>query len=77
MEFVTVRDFKMKANKYINKKEDIIITKYGKPVAILSPVGKDGLEDIFLQMKSIFQKSGISKKDALKALSETRKEIYE
>jgi len=77
MEFVTARDFKMKANKYINDKEDIVITKYGKPVAILSPIDQDTVEDIFFRMKSIFREASVSKNDALRALEEARKEIYD
>ncbi len=76
MEFVSARDFKINANKYINKKDDIVITKYGKPVAILSPVGQDTVEDIFFRMKSIFNEADISKDDALTALEEAKKEIY-
>ena len=45
MEFVTTRDFKIKANKYLNKKNDIVITKYGNPVAILSPIEEDSVEE--------------------------------
>ncbi len=77
MEFVTARDFKINANKYVNKKEDIVVTKYGKPVAILSPIEQSSIEDIYFQMKSIMQNSHISKKDALAALKEVRNEVYD
>ena len=76
MEFVTTRDFKIKSNMYLNKKSDIVITKYGKPVAMLIPISENSIEDIYLKISGILKKSRISKKDVIKALDEIRSEVY-
>jgi len=55
MEFVATRDFKIKSNKYLNKKSDIVIAKYGKPVALLIPISENSLEDIYLKISGILK----------------------
>jgi len=39
MVFASVREFRSKGTKSLNGHEEVVITKYGKPIAVLSPVG--------------------------------------
>ena len=38
MNFTSVREFKAKASEFLAKREPVVITRYGKPIAVLSPV---------------------------------------
>ena len=50
MKFVTIRELKINGSKVIRsiKKEDAVITKYGKPTAILMPISEDDFEEFVI-----------------------------
>lgn len=76
MKVASVRDFKSKATKYLNDSEEVVVTRHGKPIAVLTHVKSNSVGALLLQMRTIFKNAGISKKEALAALEEARKEIY-
>jgi antitoxin (DNA-binding transcriptional repressor) of toxin-antitoxin stability system len=76
MKFVGVREFKQDVVKYLNEGNEIVVMKYKKPIARLTPVQKDSAEIILLEIGRILAEAGISKKDALKALDRARRDIY-
>lgn len=76
MKFVGVREFKQNAVKYINDGREIVIMKRKKPIARLIPVKKNSTELILLEIGRVLSESGISKKEALRALDQARKKIY-
>ncbi len=76
MKFVNVKKFAASTTRYINGKDDVVITRYGKPVAILSRVDASSPEGLFLRMKDIANNAGLKKKEVLKALDSVRKGIY-
>ena len=51
MKLVTVADIKNKLSEYLKRseKEDIVITRSGKPTAVLHHLGEDELEDYLLE----------------------------
>ncbi len=50
MKFVTIRDMKINGSKLIEglKGEDAVITKYGKPVAVVLPIDEDSIEEFII-----------------------------
>jgi prevent-host-death family protein len=50
MKFVTIRELKINGSKVIRdvEGEDAIITKRGKPVAVLVPIDEDSLEEFVI-----------------------------
>ncbi|MBK8576386.1 MAG: type II toxin-antitoxin system Phd/YefM family antitoxin [Elusimicrobia bacterium] len=38
MKIATVRDFKAHAARYLHSREDVYVTRHGKPIAVVSPV---------------------------------------
>lgn len=48
MKFVTVRDFRASPAKIwrdLHEEQEMVITNNGKPIALLTPLGEDSLED--------------------------------
>jgi antitoxin (DNA-binding transcriptional repressor) of toxin-antitoxin stability system len=76
MKFVGVREFKQDVVKYLNEGSEIVVMKHKKPIARLTPVQKDSAEIILLEIGRVLAETGISKKEALKALNRARREIY-
>ena len=76
MRYANVKEFKTRATRYISDTEDVVILKYGKPVAILSHVLNPSVESTFLAMRHIAKASGLTKKNLLVALEEVRKDTY-
>ena len=76
MKFVNMKRFAASTTRYINGKDDVVITRYGEPIAILSKVETRSPESLFLRMKEILDSAGVGKKEALRALDSVRKEIY-
>lgn len=85
MKVVSVKDFKNQATQLlrdeIEKGNSIILTKHRKPVALVKPYENESREAlvgyVIGEMDKIFKKANISKEEALKALDEARKEIYD
>ncbi len=76
MKVASVRDFKTKATKYLNDPEEVVVTRHGKPIAILTHVKPKSVASALLEMRAILKSSGITKKEMLQALEEARKEVY-
>jgi prevent-host-death family protein len=76
MIFTSVREFKAKATQFLARSEPVVITKYGKPIAVLSPVEEKSAAALLLELREVLQEAGVSRKAALRALEEVRKEVY-
>ncbi len=77
MQFTNIRDFKINATNYLKQKNELIITRHGEPVAVLSPVDKKSTRAALLRIGQIFNETRISKNEIQKILNQVRKEIYE
>jgi prevent-host-death family protein len=84
MRFISIREFRDKTSKIlrdeIGKKEKIIITKRGRPFAVVSPFTKD---DIKLALaaalddaRQILESGDIKEDELLKRLENVRKKVY-
>ncbi|MCI0453996.1 MAG: type II toxin-antitoxin system Phd/YefM family antitoxin [Candidatus Dadabacteria bacterium] len=84
MRFISIREFRDKASKLlreeISKDSRIVITKRGKPFAVVSPFTKD---DIKLALaaalddaRKILKSADIKEDELLKALENVRKKVY-
>ncbi len=76
MKFIGVREFKQGAVKYLNDGDEIVVMKRKKPIARVVPVKEKTAEMLLLEIGRVFNDAGISKKEALKALDQARKDIY-
>jgi len=76
MKTATVREFKMNASRYLGGKEDVMVTRRGRPVAVVTPVPSGSVRSLLLEIRGILKSAGISKRDALKALDGARREVY-
>lgn len=76
MKFAAVRDFKLNATRYLRARDDIYITRRGRPIAVLSPLREKTPEKAMAEMGRILKKAGISKKEMLSLLEEARNEVY-
>ena len=76
MKEATVRDFRLHTTKFLGVSEEVVVTRYGRPVAVLTPVKKDSPGSLLLSLQRLLKNSGISKRAALKALAEARREVY-
>lgn len=76
MKTATVREFKMNTSRFLGGKEDVMVTKRGRPLALVTPVPNGSVRSMMLEIGSIFREAGITKKQALATLEEVRREIY-
>ena len=76
MVFASVREFKTKATKFLSSREEVVITKYGKPIAVLSPVEDRSAGALLLGLRGVLREAGVSKKEILDILRDVRKEVY-
>jgi prevent-host-death family protein len=76
MVFASVREFKTKATKFLRSREEVVITKHGKPIAVLSPVEEKSAGALLLGLRGVLREARISKKEVLNILGEVRKEVY-
>jgi len=76
MKFAAVRDFKLHATQYLKARDDIYITRRGRPIAVLSPLKAKSPEKAMAEMGRILKEAGISKKEMLSLLEEARDEVY-
>ncbi|HTC20457.1 MAG TPA: type II toxin-antitoxin system prevent-host-death family antitoxin [bacterium] len=76
MKVASVRDFKTKATQYLNDDEEVVVTRHGKPIALLTHVKPKSAAASLLEMRSILNNAGVSKKELLKMLEDVRKEVY-
>ena len=76
MKYVGVRELKESFIRYLNSGEEIVITNRKKPIARISPIKENSPESALLEIGRILAESGVTEKDAQKALKQVRKELY-
>lgn len=76
MRFVNVREFKLRATQLLKAKDEVVITRYGKPIARLVPITEQSVGDLLAEMGDLFRDAGVTKKDALEALEDVRREPH-
>ncbi len=74
MQFVNVREFKLNATQYLYSNQEVIITRYGKPIARLVPETEESISTIIEAAGKILKDAGITKEEALNAIKLVRKE---
>ena len=75
LRFVGVREFKEKLTGYLGRDREIVVTRHGKPIARVVPVEKGSPEDLLLEIGKVLNDAGISKAEALSALTRARRAI--
>ncbi len=84
MRFVSIREFRDKASQIlkeeISKDGKIIITKRGKPFAVVSPFTKDDVKLVLAETlddaKKILEDADINEEELLKKLENVREKVY-
>jgi antitoxin (DNA-binding transcriptional repressor) of toxin-antitoxin stability system len=76
MKTATVREFKINASRFLGGRDDVVVTRHGRPVAVVTPVPAGSMRSLLLEIRGIFKLSGVTKRDALMALKEARREVY-
>lgn len=76
MKTATVRDFKMNASRYLGGKDEVVVTRRGRAVALVTPVPTGSARSMMLEIGSILRQAGITKQEALAALDSVRRDIY-
>jgi prevent-host-death family protein len=76
MKFVGVREFKENLTGLLGKKEEVVVTRHGKPIARIVPVKKGSPEDLLLEIGMVLEGAGVSKEDALRALQAAQKAVH-
>jgi prevent-host-death family protein len=74
--FVGVREFKEKLTGYLGKGEEMVVTRHGKPIARVVPVGKGSPEDLLLGIGMVLKDAGVTREQALTALKAAGKLVY-
>lgn len=75
MRYATVREFKTRATRFLADGEETVVTRYGKPVAVLTPVRDRSPQALLLELQGVVKEAGLSKRELLEALAEVRREI--
>lgn len=76
LRFVGVREFKEKLTGLLGKKEEVVVTRHGKPIARVVPVTKGSPENLLLEIGMVLKEAGVSKKEALRALQAAQKAVH-
>ena len=76
LKFVGVREFKEKLTGLLGKKEEVVVTRHGKPIARVVPVTKGSPEELLLEIGMVLKGAGVSKTDALRALQAAQKAVH-
>ncbi len=74
MKFVNIREFRERLAEFVDSEEEVVITRYGKPISKLAPIKPVTYADLAREMGKAFAEAGITKNDALAALEEVRAE---
>lgn len=73
---INVKEFKVHATKFVNGRDEIVVTRFGKPVALLTPIEAKSPEALMLSIGGLFKEAGISRKEASAALNRVRRRLY-
>jgi prevent-host-death family protein len=76
VKFVGVREFKEKLTGLLAKKEEVVVTRHGKPIARVVPVTKGSPENLLLEIGMVLKEAGVSKEEALRALQAAQKAVH-
>ncbi len=74
--FIGVREFKENLTGLLGKKDEVVVTRHGKPIARVVPVKKGSPEDLLLEIGMVLEGAGVSKEEALRALQAARKAVH-
>jgi antitoxin (DNA-binding transcriptional repressor) of toxin-antitoxin stability system len=64
MEFVTVRDLRTRPGQIWDKlrqQQDLIVTANGRPIAVLSHIGEDGVEETLASLRRAHAQAALSR----------------
>jgi len=76
MKIATVRDFKINTTRYLASDDEVVVTRRGTPVAVVTPIRPKTPAAMLYEMRMILKDSGISRKEALGMLAAARRETY-
>jgi len=76
LKFVGVREFKENLTGLLGKKEEVVVTRHGKPVARVVPVRKGSPEVLLLEIGMVLSEADVSKEEALRALQAAQKAVH-
>ncbi|MEK7475019.1 MAG: hypothetical protein AAB152_05230 [Candidatus Coatesbacteria bacterium] len=72
MKVATEREFKTNTSRYLGGREDVVVTRSGAPIAVLTPVTARSADQYLRGMRRALAGAGITKTMALKMLGEVR-----
>ena len=73
---INVKEFKERATKFVNGKDEIVVTRFGKPVALLTPIESKSPEALMLAIGGLLKDAGVSRQEAESALERVRRRLY-
>ncbi len=76
MIFMGVREFKEKLTGVLGKKEEVVVTRHGKPIARVVPVTKGSPENLLLEIGIVLKEAGVTKEEAVRALRAAQKAVH-
>jgi prevent-host-death family protein len=76
MIFMGVREFKEKLTGVLWKKEEVVVTRHGKPIARVVPVTKGSPENLLLEIGIVLKEAGVTKEEAVRALRAAQKAVH-
>lgn len=76
MIFMGVREFKEKLTGVLGKKEEVVVTRHGKPIARVVPVSKGSPENLLLEIGIVLKEAGVTKEEAVRALRAAQKAVH-
>ena len=76
MIFMGVREFKEKLTGVLGKKEEVVVTRHGKPIARVVPVTKGSPEILLLEIGIVLKEAGVTKEEAVRALRAAQKAVH-
>ncbi len=74
--FMGVREFKEKLTGVLGKKEEVVVTRHGKPIARVVPVPKGSPENLLLEIGIVLKEAGVTKEEAVRALRAAQKAVH-
>ncbi len=73
---INVKEFKVRATKFVNGRQEIVVTKYGKPLALVTPIHSKSPEALLLSIGGLLREAGISRAEAEASLERVRRRLY-
>jgi antitoxin (DNA-binding transcriptional repressor) of toxin-antitoxin stability system len=60
----------------LGKKEEVVVTRHGKPIARVVPVTKGSPENLLLEIGIVLKVAGVTKEEAVRALRAAQKAVH-